>query len=124
MTLSDRSIRVEMGRAAEDEAELFFISKGYLTVCRNYHASRLAEIDLIVRNDTTLVFVEVKSRSTIAMGGALYSISKKKITRLRIAAKHFLSKRYPEFEHYYCRFDLFAIEKGKSLWIEDIDRHH
>jgi putative endonuclease len=124
MTLSDRSSHIEKGRAAEDEAERFFTSKGYQTICRNYHASRLAEIDLIVRNETTLVFVEVKSRSTSAMGGAIYSISKKKIMRLRTAARHFLLKKYPEFEHYYCRFDLFAVEKGKPLWIEDIDRHH
>ncbi|HNX59742.1 MAG TPA: YraN family protein, partial [Spirochaetota bacterium] len=50
----------EKGIAGENRAEEFFAKMGYETVARNYRASRFAEIDLIVKKDKTLVFVEVK----------------------------------------------------------------
>ena len=61
--------------------------------------------------DTTLVFVEVRSRKNSKYGGALASISLTKQRRIVFAAQHYLlrwSKMPP------CRFDVLALE-GQSL---------
>ena len=49
------------GRLGEDAAAAYYVSQGYTVVARNLHVAR-NELDLIVENETHLVFVEVKSR--------------------------------------------------------------
>ena len=51
---------LETGKLAEDLAATFLESKGYEIIARNYRSGH-AEIDLIVKKDIFLVFVEVKS---------------------------------------------------------------
>ncbi|HEY1405568.1 MAG TPA: YraN family protein [Spirochaetota bacterium] len=120
---SDRTTFRERGVNGEKSAEEFFVENDFEIVARNYRASRFAEIDLVVKKDNLLVFVEVKSRSSGAFGGVLYSISKKKRSRLRMAANHFLASTHPDYASYLCRFDLFGIENGKVIWVSDIDRN-
>ena len=59
----------ERGRAAEDLAATFLQQQGLTLVERNYHC-RFGEIDLIARENATLVFVEVRMRSGAAFGAA------------------------------------------------------
>ena len=113
----------EKGIEGENRAEEFFVKMGYETVARNYRASRFAEIDLIVKKDKTLVFVEVKSRSSEVYGGVLYSITKKKKMNMKKAAEHFLAATHPDYVSYICRFDLFGIENGRNIWVSDIARY-
>lgn len=120
--LSDPRKR-EKGIDGENRAEDFFSRMGYATVARNYHASRFAEIDLIVKKDNTLVFVEVKSRSSDVYGGVLYAITKKKKMNMKKAAEHFLAATHPDYASCICRFDLFGIENGKNIWVSDIVRY-
>jgi putative endonuclease len=49
------------GKLGEDAAAAYYVSLGYTVVARNLHVGR-NELDLIVENETHLVFVEVKSR--------------------------------------------------------------
>jgi|LSQX01.2.fsa_nt_gb uncharacterized protein (TIGR00252 family) len=65
------------GKQGEIIAEKFLISKGYEVLERNYHGGK-AEIDLIMRDNDTIVFVEVKSRSNSAFGSGLEAINIKK----------------------------------------------
>ena len=113
----------EKGIDGENRAEDFFARMGYQTVVRNYRASRFAEIDLIVKKDKTLVFVEVKNRSSEVYGGVLYSITKKKKMNMKKAAEHFLAATHPDYVSYVCRFDLFGLESGKTVWVSDIVRY-
>ena len=53
--------RQHLGREGELRAARFLEGRGYRIIARNVRADRV-EIDLIVRRDATLVFVEVKSR--------------------------------------------------------------
>ncbi len=58
-TPTDRQL---LGRLGEDAAARLYMRAGYRVVGRNLHESR-NEIDLILENDTSLVFVEVKTRT-------------------------------------------------------------
>ncbi len=56
--------RQRIGRLGEDEAARYYEAEGYTVIGRNVHISH-NEIDLIVQNETHIVFVEVKTRHSI-----------------------------------------------------------
>lgn len=81
---------------------------------RNYRC-RFGEIDLIMRDGDTLVFVEVRSRAHAGFGGAAASIDAAKQARLVRAARHYLATlaRVPD-----CRFDAVLFDAaGRPEWI-------
>jgi putative endonuclease len=97
-----------------------FAGAGLSVVKRNYRY-RGGEIDLIARDGATLVFVEVRLRSSGAFGGARASITAAKRRRLKFAAGLFLSslRREPP-----CRFDallLDGMDPARIEWLVDID---
>jgi putative endonuclease len=89
-------------------------------VQRNYRVAagpnaRGGEVDLILRErDGTLVFVEVRARSSAAFGGAAASVTASKQRRLVFAAQHFL-RRYSALPP--CRFDVVAIDGDSVQWL-------
>ena len=74
------------------------------------------EIDLVMRDGDTLVFVEVRQRADPGHGGAAASITPAKIRRLVRAAQFYL-QRFPTLPP--CRFDVVAIDGGKLEWIRN-----
>ena len=83
-------------------------------LARNFRC-RTGEIDLVMAEGDTLVFVEVRARADRNHGGAAESITLSKQKRIARAAKYYLSKlkEIPE-----CRFDAVLFEeKGKPEWI-------
>ncbi len=99
-----------LGDGGEELALRFLIGKGLLLVARNFKTPGRGggEVDLIMRcADGTLVFVEVRQRSTASHGGAAASISHAKRRRIIYAAQHFISRlsRTPP-----CRFDVIALQ--------------
>ncbi len=113
----------DRGRSGESAAESFLVSRGFEVIARNFRYGRRGEIDLIVSAGDLLVFVEVKARGGDRFGGALYSISGRKIETMRKTALYFLSMN-PEWldSSKTCRFDLVAIQDGEILWEKDIAR--
>lgn len=95
------------GRAAEEAALHFLESRGCTLVERNYRC-RLGEIDLVMRDGGSLVFVEVRARDSDAFGGAAASIDFRKQRRLAAAARHFLMT-HPGAAVLPARFDVVAI---------------
>jgi len=95
----------QRGRHAEDLAAAYLQQQGLQLVERNYHC-RFGEIDLIVRDGTTLVFVEVRMRTRNDFGGALASITAGKRNKLLRTARHYLAgkARAPA-----CRFDALLV---------------
>ena len=83
---------VERGRNAEDAAGEYLVSRGWELVARN-HRTPVGEIDLVCRDDATLVIVEVKARSGSYFGEALESIGPRKERRLRAAAAWWMAER-------------------------------
>jgi putative endonuclease len=85
-------------------------------LARNWRC-RHGEIDLIAEEDGTVVFAEVRSRTSNSFGGAAESITSAKRDRLLAAARLYLSSR-PEA---HCRFDVFLVEgePRQVRWIRD-----
>jgi len=95
------------GRAAEDAALGFLQSHGLMLLARN-HRCRLGEIDLVMRDGDSLVFVEVRAREGSSHGGAAASIGRAKQRRIAAAARHFLMT-HPRASELPARFDVVAI---------------
>lgn len=109
MTLTQLFGTKKTGDDAERIAERFLIRHGLALVARNYHC-RFGEIDLIMRQGESVVFVEVKLRKTRTgkadFGGAIASITPSKQAKLIATAQHYLSgmKHLPP-----CRFDAILL---------------
>lgn len=98
------------GHFAEFMALQYLRLKGYEPVACNYITGRgtgAGEVDLIVKNQNTLVFIEVKKRQNIAT--AAYSILPKQQNRIRRAAEVFLA-HHEEYAAFNIRFDAVLIE--------------
>ena len=95
------------GAQAEEFAARFLQRHGLSLLQRNYRC-RGGEIDLIMQEGATLVFVEVRLRSRGDFGGAAASIDHRKQQRLALAARHYLStlSRTPP-----CRFDAVLLQE-------------
>lgn len=109
-----------MGDEGEARALAHLKRHGLTLVRRNYRVAagpraRGGEVDLILRDaDGTLVFVEVRSRSSRAFGGAAASITRSKQRSIVLAAQHFvraLASPPP------CRFDVVAIDGEHIEWL-------
>ena len=107
------------GRRAEALAAEHLMARGLTIVGRNFR-TRFGEIDLIARDGRTLVFVEVRMRSSRAYGGGIESITSAKRARLIAAAKGYLAtlSREPP-----CRFDAVVMERlaaDSVQWRRDV----
>lgn len=107
----------ESGAAAERLAERYLEKAGLTLVTRNFR-SRMGEIDLIMKDRDSLVFVEVrlrKSASSRSFGGAAGSIGPHKQRRLIAAAQYYLSKLSSTPA---CRFDAVLLDGLDATRIE------
>lgn len=93
------------GEQAEALAAEFLCNQGLTITERNYRC-RHGEIDLIARDGNTVVFVEVRSRASMAYGGAAASITPAKRDRLLKTARHYLAGVHPLPP---CRFDAILL---------------
>ncbi len=109
------------GEAAEDRALAWLLARGLTLVQRNYRVAhgpraRGGEIDLVMRTrQGTLVFVEVRARSSRSQGGAAASVTAAKQRSLVLAARHFLL-RWPAPPP--CRFDVLALDGSDVQWLQ------
>ena len=94
------------GAWGEDLALRYLTRRGYTLVERNYRKRR-GEIDLIVRNEGILVFVEVKLRRSTSFGGPLEAVTARKQATIRSLAEQYLADNQPDFE--ILRFDVVGI---------------
>jgi putative endonuclease len=104
--LGDASTR-DKGRAGEDRAALFLSRRGVEIVARNVTAAGV-EIDLIVREADTLVFVEVRGRSDTRLGHPFETVNARKQARLRRGAMAWLVAN-DLWERVATRFDVIAL---------------
>jgi putative endonuclease len=102
-----RSNSQEIGKAQESRAANFLRAKGLKLLCRNYH-SRFGEIDLIMSDSGTLVFIEVRYRANGLFGGAVASVTVAKQRRIRLTAAHYL-QTHNGLQHCPCRFDVLGL---------------
>jgi putative endonuclease len=105
------------GEQAEALAADFLHGQGLRIAAKNYRC-RYGEIDLIAREGTTVVFVEVRSRSSETYGGAAASITAAKREKLIKTARYYLSGITPLPP---CRFDAVLVsgEPPRVEWIRN-----
>lgn len=114
---SQRASTSELGRQSEDRALAYLQSQGLQLVERNAR-SRCGEIDLVMQDGATLVFVEVRQRRSAAFGGAAASIGPAKQARMWRAAQRYLQlRRGPAMP---CRFDAVCIEGEQLQWFRHV----
>jgi len=92
---------------SEDIAAEFLQRQGLELLVTNYRY-RTGEIDLIMIDDQTLVFVEVKQRSDSQFGRPEESVGMAKQAKLRRTAASYL-QRHDRSQSWPCRFDVVAI---------------
>jgi putative endonuclease len=82
----------DLGRRGEEVAALWLEQRGYRVLNRNWRC-RAGELDLVVERDDTTVFVEVKTRTSIAFGHPFEAITPVKANRLRRLAAEWCAER-------------------------------
>lgn len=97
------------GRAGEERAAGFLESAGYRIVRRNLRLPG-GEIDLVCRDGDTIVFVEVKARSTARYGSALSAVGAAKRETLRRLAADYVQIVAPNAR---VRFDVVAVDGAR-----------
>ncbi len=107
--LTDRKL---LGRWGERHCEKFLKRNGLKTLTRNF-SCRTGEIDLVmVDADSSIVFVEVRTRADVTFGTPEESITNSKKAKLLRTARYFLATN--NIQHRPYRFDIVAIVLDKS----------
>lgn len=111
--------RILRGAAAEQAAAAHLARAGLSVRARNYR-SPFGEIDLVMQEGASLVFVEVRYRSRSDYGLAAETVDRRKQARLRATAEHYLQRRRCTAP---CRFDIVAVTPGpegpRIEWLRD-----
>lgn len=110
-----------IGAHWENIAANYLISQGISIIDKNYHCLS-GELDLIALDQETLVFVEVRYRSTKSWASASESITIGKQRKIIQTAQHYLFK-HPKEDNRNCRFDVISIQGDKKKphlsWFKD-----
>lgn len=109
---------ISHGAQAEQLAAQYLQRHGLKLIAQNYR-SRFGEIDLIMHDGATIVFIEVRLRSSAGFGGAAASIDAHKQKRIINTAQQYLADlaRLPP-----CRFDavlLDNVQGDNMLWLKN-----
>jgi putative endonuclease len=110
-----RTARQLIGQSGEDDALKHLQQHGLVLQERNF-LCKGGEIDLVMNERDTLVFVEVRKRAQSQYGGAAASVTAGKQRRLIVAAQVYL-KRYKMPPA--CRFDVVAIDGDELTWLKN-----
>ncbi len=105
-----------VGGLAEQQARAFLEKQGLIWRCSNFRCQR-GEIDLIMRDQKMLVFIEVRFRSN-RHGEGIETISRNKQLRIISAAWSFLIA-HRLIDKIDCRFDVIGISYGEYNWIQN-----
>ncbi len=108
--------RQHIGRTAEDSAVAFLKARGVEIIARNFRR-RLGELDVVAREQDTLLIIEVRQRSSNKFGGAAASVDVRKQVKLQRAAALFLHHR-PDLARLRVRFDVIAVTPTGIEWIK------
>jgi len=105
------------GAHCEAHAERVLHANGLTTVTRNFNC-RVGELDLVMLDRGTLVFVEVRYRRSARFGSAVETIGPTKQQRILRAAQVYLS-RHRQFADHPCRFDVVGLSGDPSTPVVD-----
>lgn len=117
MSAKPQAEHLKLGSAAEDAAADFLQQKGLKLIARNFRCP-YGEIDLIMQDGKTLVFIEVRLRNNNNFGGAAMSITQSKQQKLKRSAERYM-QIHGECA---CRFDavlMQTIDTSTLEWVHN-----
>ncbi|MGY6027720.1 YraN family protein [Phytobacter sp. AG2a] len=115
--------RKQTGDAWEARARCWLESKGMRFIAANVR-DRGGEIDLIMQDNATTVFVEVRYRKSSLFGGAAGSVTPSKQRKLLHTARYWLARHNGSFDTVDCRFDVVAFTGNDVEWIKNAFNDH
>jgi putative endonuclease len=112
--------RRSLGILGEDAVARWYDDAGYAVLARNWRCE-IGEIDIVARTGATVVFCEVKTRSSGSYGSAFEAVTAAKQRRLRRLAGRWLAQEKPagcsrSFDE--VRFDVAAVTLGRGGGLE------
>lgn len=110
---------IKSGSLAELQARDYLVAQGLKWVSSNFRCS-MGEIDLLMRDGSYLVFVEVRARASAVYGGAVASITRSKKQKLiKTASLYLMINKLQDKQP--IRFDVLGIEgvPPAITWIKD-----
>jgi len=102
-------MKIQFGKSGEKKAASFLKKKGFKILEMNYRC-RFGEIDIVAKDGDTVVFVEVKTRSTAQFGMGYESVNSRKQEKLTASAQHYIAEKGESP----ARFDVVSID-GQEL---------
>lgn len=106
--MGDRQVQI----TGEDAAERLLTGAGMRVLARNWR-TKFGELDLVVMDGSTLVFVEVKCRRADRLYDPALAVDHRKQVRLRRLAGAYLALERPQFGD--CRFDVVSVVASSPL---------
>jgi len=110
-------VRLAVGRRGEELAVKYLMNKGYEILARNYRC-KIGELDVVARHAQALIFVEVRSSSSLAFGWPHESVNKKKRAKLRLVAQYYIQSTCFKLP---VRFDVIGISFGTDGKLRNIE---
>ncbi|TCS79204.1 YraN family protein [Tepidibacillus fermentans] len=102
-----------LGKWGEEKAKEYLLSQGYVLIEENWR-TRYGELDLIMLDQGTVVFIEVRTKSNLHYGKAIESIDQRKQHKLLLTAQAFLqSKKWWDRP---IRFDMVSLDKIQGVY--------
>ena len=109
------------GMHYEAQAKAYLCERGLSLIQQNYHC-RFGEIDLIMRDNNTVCFIEVKFRKSMSYGGALNAIPYQKQQKIIKTAQVFISD-HQKLAQQAIRFDALMLQQAREdisiNWIQN-----
>ena len=110
------------GNITERYAEQYLSLQGLTLIEKNFHCRR-GEIDLIMRDGDTYIFVEVKYRKNAGFGGAISAISASKQQKIKYCVTFYLHQAGLNEYNTPCRIDVVVLEgdisKPQITWLKN-----
>lgn len=108
---------IDIGRTGEDTVFEYLVSMGYEVLCRNYR-NTFGEIDIICTNEDCIVFVEVKTRTSMRFGTPSQAVSKTKQMKIIKTALSYITNN--KLYSYMCRFDVVEVYFNEKISVNHI----
>ena len=107
----------QLGLWGESQALSYLEFCGFTCLQQRYRR-QCGELDLIVRRENLILFVEVKTRGPRSLAPAESWVTQQKLARMRQTARHWLVDNRPAGPCDF-RFDVIAIEfHGENMGVE------
>ena len=106
----------ELGKKGEEFARQFLLDKGHIILEINYRFEH-KEIDVISTIGDTIVFTEIKARSSYDYGFPEEAVSVRKQNLLKLAAEYYC---FQNPQHLKIRFDVVSILLKNGIAVETL----